>query len=261
MGTYVYNPTYCRPLVLQSPHYIRDINTGLEGIHVFIETQALFCQINGTNRCNSSSFSNCSGTSSNCTGSSEPYRISDVAHTTQSLFQKTTEMLLNQFSNSYFFQFHGFNKRTTDPYVILSNGTQQTSSPDFFPSFSNNLHHEDSILTFRIAHIDTNWTRLRGFFNTQSRLVNGSSSHCNVNATSTNERFFHIEQERTRLRNDITGWNKMANALSNTFTCLPVSITENTIKELPLVYPNPAQQSITIKLTKRSIFNACYFDL
>ena len=31
-GTYVYNPDFCRPLVIQAPHAKRDLNTGLEGI-------------------------------------------------------------------------------------------------------------------------------------------------------------------------------------------------------------------------------------
>ncbi|MFT4970671.1 MAG: hypothetical protein ACI9O4_002432, partial [Chitinophagales bacterium] len=53
-GSYVYNPNFCRPLVIQSPHAKKDANTGHEGIHVFRKTQAMFYQVNGTHRCNSS---------------------------------------------------------------------------------------------------------------------------------------------------------------------------------------------------------------
>ncbi len=34
-GTYVFNPNYCRPLVIQAPHPRFDINTGNQAIHVF----------------------------------------------------------------------------------------------------------------------------------------------------------------------------------------------------------------------------------
>lgn len=252
-GTYVYNPNYCRPLVIQSPHSKRDANTGHQGIHVFRRTEALFYQVNGTHRCNSSILSTCTGTTRACSSNSTAYPVSDLAHTTQSIFQKTTEVLLTNFNNTYFIQLHGFTKLSTDPYVILSNGTQQGSTPDFFPSFSNNLHSEDTTLTFRIAHIDTNWTRLRGFWNTQSRLINNSSSHCNANSTNTNGRFFHIEQERMKLRSNVSGWNKMANALANTFTCIPVSILENKFDEGIKVYPNPTQDFVTVEWNNTDI--------
>jgi len=206
-GTYVYNPNYCRALVIQSPHSKKDANTGNQGIHIFRKTQSMFYQVNGTHRCNSSMYSSCTGTTTGCssTSISEPYRISDLAHTTLSLFQKTTEVLLNTFNNTHFIQLHGFTKQSADPYVILSNGTQQVPNPDYMSGFKNNLFNEDSVLTFKIAHIDLSWTRLRGFWNTQSRLVNSSSNHCNSNATVTNGRFFHIEQERTRLRSNVGG--------------------------------------------------------
>ena len=101
-GTYIYNPNYCRPLVIQAPHARRDANTGLQGLHIFMESEGLFYQVNGTHRCNSSGFSSCTGTTTSCSSVSEAYRISDLAHTTQSLFQKTTEVLLNAFEDSHF---------------------------------------------------------------------------------------------------------------------------------------------------------------
>ena len=246
-GTYVYNPSFCRPLVIQSPHAIRDANTGLQGVHIFHETEAIFYQVNGTHRCNSSAFSFCTGTTSSCSSSSEPYRISDLAHTTQSIFQKTTEVLLNAFEDSHFIQLHGFTKQDTDPYVILSNGTQVEPATDFISLFSQNLALEDSVLTFRIAHIDTDWTRLRGFWNTQGRLINQHPTPCDADATNSEGRFFHVEQERTRLRNDIEGWDKVANALSNTFACLISSNTEIEKSGILDIYPNPTSGIVQIR--------------
>ena len=256
-GTYVYNPNYCRALVIQAPHAKRDANTGHEGIHVFRETQAMLYQVNGTHRCNSSLYTNCTGSTTSCSGNStsEPYRISDMAHVTQSIFQKTTEVLLNSFNNTYFIQLHGFTKLSTDPYLVLSNGTKQTPAIDYMPDFKNNLYNEDSVLTFKIAHIDTNWTRLRGFWNTQGRLINGSSNHCSASAINTNGRFFHIEQEKTRLRDNVTGWNKVANALKTTFNCTPLSFKETIIEQDLKIYPNPTRHSITIKMNKNTSFD------
>jgi hypothetical protein len=220
-GTYVYYPDYCRPLVIQVPHPLKEINTGQQGIHVFQKTEALFFCLSGTSRCNHSSYSSCSGTTTICSGSSESYRISDMAHSVSSIFQKTTEKLLTGFSNTFFVQLHGFAQLVSDPYLIISNGTQVTPGRDYSVLLQNNLLIEDTTLTFKIAHIDLSWTRLRAFDNTQGRLINSSTDACYANATTTNGRFLSIEQERTKLRDDVTGWNKMANALINTFVCYP----------------------------------------
>ena len=68
-GTYVYYPDYCRSVVIQSPHAKKDANTGHQGIHVFKKTDALFYMVSGTHRCNSSSLSSCTGTTTNHTRS------------------------------------------------------------------------------------------------------------------------------------------------------------------------------------------------
>lgn len=216
-GTYVYNPNYCRPLAIQSPHPKKDLNTGKQGIYVFIKTQSLFYFLSGTNRCNSLSYSPCDGSTSVCGLGSEDYRISDLAHNASSIFQKTTEVLFNTITNSHFIQLHGFTKQSTDPYLILSNGTQDTPTIDYFPTLAENLVAEDSVLTYKIAHIDLTWTKLRGFTNTQGRMINSSIDACEDPATNSSGRFYHMEQERIRLRNDSNGWDKVANALNNTF--------------------------------------------
>lgn len=238
-GLYVFNPNYCRPLVIQAPHPKKDFNTGNQGAFVFKETRALLLCIAGTNRCNHSNFSSCDGSTSICSGSSENYRISDLAHNSSSIFQETTSVILNNINNSHFIQLHGFSKLSTDPYVILSNGTLDTPSLDYLEIFKNELYNEDNTLTFKTAHIDLSWTRLRGFTNTQGRLINGSSNSCNMPITTTNGRFFHIEQEKTKLRDNITGWEKVSNALTNTFNCQTLAINENKTEQLK-IYPNPA---------------------
>lgn len=221
-GTYVYNPNYCRALVIQSPHAKNEINTGKQGIHVFEKTQAMFFGMCGTSRCNNQAYSGCSGVTAVCSDIPENYRISDPAHNIATIFQSTTDTLFNRFPSSIFIQLHGFAKLATDPYAILSNGTQLTPEPDYIVPLAVHLYDEDTTLTFKIAHVDLNWGRLRAFDNTQGRLINSSTDVCGSNATATNGRFIHIEQERIKLRENQAAWDKMANALINTFTSYPI---------------------------------------
>ncbi len=225
-GTYVYNPDYCRSLVIQSPHPKKDYNTGKEGVYVFRETESLFFCMSGTSRCNHSGFSTCSGTTSVCSGSSESYRVSDLAHVLHTVFQSTTDTLLHFFPNVVFLQLHGFAKLPSDPFIILSNGTQISPAIDPIATFKTKLENEDSLFvdSIKVAHFDLNWTRLRGFSNVQVRLVNGSVSPCDSNSTMTNGQFIHMEQEKTRLRDDSTGWKKVSNALKGTFACTPFPV-------------------------------------
>ena len=216
-GTFVFAKTTNRgDLILQAPHSKFDFNTGKQAIYCFVRlnNKALF--LNGTHRCNNSTASSCSGTTSVCTGSSDPFKISDMAHNSESVWQKTTEVLKNTIAGSVFVQLHGFTKQASDPYVILSYGTDVTPSNDNIAELKTQLTAQDNSLTFKIAHID-NWTRLVGFTNTQGRLINESANPCNTSANTTDGRFIHIEQEKSKLRQDSSGWEKMYQALAITF--------------------------------------------
>lgn len=246
-GTYVYNPNYCRDLVIQAPHPKKDFNTGKQAIHVFKETNSMFYMLSGTSRCNHSSFSSCSGSTTVCTGSSESFRISDLAHQMSTTFQTTTDTLFNRSESTVFLQLHGFSKLTSDPFIILSNGTRITPSNDLIATLKTNLEAEDALFvdSIKVAHVDLSWTRLIAFTNVQGRLINQSSNTCNSDATSTEGRFIHMEQEKTRLRDDITGWSKVANAVNNTIDC-NYSRIESGEKSKVLLYPNPAGYELMI---------------
>lgn len=227
-GTYLFNPNADRAqLVLMSPHPRKDFNTGKEGIHCMISGGARAWFLAGTNRCNATDSSTCSGTSSVCNNSSK-FRQSDLAHDTLSIWQQTTRTVFNEVAGSVFVQFHGFSKQASDPYVIMSNGTTTTPNPDYIDSLETALFDEDNVLTFKAPHKDLAWTRLVGFTNTNGRLINGSTNHCGTSATMTDGRWIHIEQEKTRLRDNEAGWDKMCNALNNVFPAalLPVGLTQ-----------------------------------
>ena len=230
-GTYIFKPDACRRLVVQSPHSKYDTNTGKQGVFVFrnLNTYALF--LNGTHRCNHNGPSGCSGSTSAC-GSSAPYRRSDVAHNTLSGFHIATEVLFDLANDLYFVQLHGFAKQSTDPYVIMSNGSRDTPGFDLAAEIRNGLLNADPSLTFKIGHIDLSWDRLLAFSNTEGRYINASGNPCTENAPSGNGRFVHIEQELSKLRADEGKWAKMLAALEEAVTCNSASgIEPENLKE------------------------------
>lgn len=218
-GTYVFAQNADRPnLVLQAPHSDFDFNTGKQAIYSFVRlnNKALF--LNGTHRCNHTTLSTCAGSTTVCNdGVSQKYRISDLAHNTETAFQKTTEIVYNTIDTSVFFQLHGFTKKDSDPYVILGNGTAKTPNVDYATQLKTALTAEDNTLTFKLGHLD-DWDRLLGTTNTQGRLVNQSNNPCNQSAQDSSGRFLHIEQEKEKLRANSTGWDKLYQALNNIFT-------------------------------------------
>lgn len=230
-GTYIFNPSPDRAqLVIQSPHPKKDFNTGKQGFFVFREVGARSFFLSGTSRCSSTDTTTCDGRTSVCNEDDilEAYKISDQAHTATGTFQRTTEKLFNHNSDLIFIQLHGFEKKESDPYLIMSNGVQNdTPTDDYLSDIKDNLLIEDDTLTFKIAHIDTEWDRLLGTTNTQGRFINGSNDPCDDNATVNTGQFLHIEQERYTLRNNQSGWEKMSNAISATFPeePLPVELT------------------------------------
>ena len=263
-GIFIFNSSPCRNnLVIQAPHPIYDINTGEQAIYCFSKLNAKSLFIAGAHRCNHSSFSSCDGTTTACSSSLTAYRISDMAHNVNTPFQNTTEILMANDSSTVFFQLHGFAKESTDPYLIISNGTRDTPLVDYAVQFKNELSVIDNTLTFKIAHIDLSWDRLIAFSNTQGRLVNGSLDPCNTHNNYSNGNFVHLEQEKTKLRLDSTGWEKIFLALSNTFICIPEGIhSENIIDNQIIVYPNPtSSNNITIEIKENYITNIQVLDI
>ena len=217
-GTYVFSKTpKTENLVLGAPHVLHDQKTGYQAAYVFRRNVGKALFLSGAHRCDTDEPSLCDGTTESCSSNSQAYRISDVPHNTNSMFQVTTENLYDALPNSVFVQLHGFGKEATDPYVILSNGTNKTPAKDYVVELRDALYEEDNTLTFKIPHIDINWTRFAAFDNTQGRYINGSVSPCSVQATGTTGRFIHMEQERSKLREDESGWLKVSNALGKVF--------------------------------------------
>jgi hypothetical protein len=253
-GLFVVNPSPERPdLVLQSPHPRFDLNTGYQGIYVFLETGARAFSVAGTHRCNNSNPTPCSGTTTACTGSDAPYPLSDQAHVVAGTFQASTEVMASLVPGAVFIQLHGFAQGSGDPDAIVSNGTRMTPSNDYVVMLRDRLLEQDATLTFRIIHIDLTWTKLTAFTNAQGRVLNGSQNPCTVSAIHPTGRFVHIEQAFTKLRQSELEWQKMARAIENMF--MPVSAVGEGASdeiiaraELRQNYPNPFNPVTSIEI-------------
>jgi hypothetical protein len=253
-GVFVLNPSPRRPdLMIMCPHPLYDRNTGKQGAHVYVAVAPRILGISGTHRCNSTLLSPCSGTTTACSSTSERYRISDQAHTTDGMFQATTAALLAFDDSTIQVQLHGFARTATDPHIIMSNGTSQAPPPaqDYLLALRDNLLVVDPTLTFKVGHLDTDWTRLLGTTNVQGRLINGSPFPCTSSASSAGGRFLHLEQQYAGLRDTQQGWDKMASAIAMTFPEMSTAVQE----EGPLAprafrvhpnYPNPFNPTTTI---------------
>ena len=201
------------------------------------DAYALAYFISGIHRCQGDDFSQCTGKTKTCSGENESFKNSDNAHTVQSVFQKLTEILNDKWENPYFIQLHGFGKKETDPYLILSNGTKFTPEEDILPAFQKNILLQDKTLTSKIAHLD-DWSRLIGRTNVQGRALNNTEDPCKKYATSVNGNFIHLEQEKTKMRDSI-GWNKLYSALSLTFECSPILSNSTIQNDNYIITPNP----------------------
>ncbi len=227
-GTVVLNPNPTRQkLFIQSPHPLFDFNTGKQGIHVFKMVGARGFYISGAHRCNSTTSSECDGTTSVCGVDDEAFRKSDQPHNILSALQRSTEVFDEQIEGLIVIQLHGFTKTVTDPYLIMSNGTRDAPDNDWLTELMNNLETQDTSLSYKLMHVDTSWDKLAGQTNTQGRYLNSSADPCSTSASVASGRFLHLEQEKDKLRANSTGWDKMANAIISTFGEDPLPVELN----------------------------------
>ena len=218
-GTFVFNFDASRPtLAIQCPHPRYDLKTGNQGFYCFKKSGAFAYFVAGTHRCNGETATMCDGTTTACGSPATAYRYSDQAHVVLGTFQLTTEEMLMEIPGLIIIQPHGYSAGTGDPDLIMSNGTRITpSATDWLVMLRDNLLLQDASLTFKLAHIDLDWTELLARNNCQGRLLNGSSDPCGTNAFSSTGRFLHLEQRYSGLRDNQANWNKLANAIIATF--------------------------------------------
>ena len=201
-GTYAYCPSCtAENIVIQTPHSVKDADTGKQGINVFYSLGSQWLMANSAHRCNSDMSSECSGTTSVCGGGSSPYPISDAAHNDASWMQVVTEALDEVHTNNeiegIFIQLHGFNKasRPSDfPDGILSYGTRTDPDPERDPAATFQQAMETQCnCTIDLYH-DSDVDQLGGTTNTQGRYLNESPDPCDEKGSLNSAKFLHFEQ-------------------------------------------------------------------
>jgi len=120
-GTVVLRLGAARPLVIEVPHPAADEGSELEAAAIFRQVRARALLLAGTHRCANTAFSPCLGVTMAC-GQQEPYRQSDTAHATQTMFHAAHRALVPCGGERVAIQLH-VNSLLSCPDVFISNGT------------------------------------------------------------------------------------------------------------------------------------------
>ena len=201
VGATVYLATTpSRDIILSAPHPVVDRLTNIEAAIALPRLGARALILAGASRCAALQKSSCSGRTSVC-GSRERYRVSDVAHNPDTLFHLAHAVLTQHWSDSVVVQLHGFNRRDTDAWVVLSDGSfaKRPQGQAFTERVRDQIRVRlgaknkavscqdptDEKYTFRTLCARTN---------VQGRALNGSPDTCEQSTQTASGRFLHVEQ-------------------------------------------------------------------
>ena len=186
-----------RHVVFEAPHSQFDSLTGEQAFDAFVELQGRAWLVNTAHRCANAASTTCDGTSSACDGSSVPYRASDSAHNTQSLFQALHEGLLKGDDALVAVQLHGFSHDGSEPHAYVSDGTEDDAGPNWLSNaVADALSARISGASAASCNDAAASHRLCGTSNTQGRDANDVNDSCNTSTSSATGRFLHVEQSK-----------------------------------------------------------------
>jgi hypothetical protein len=189
-----------RKVIVEVPHTVFDYYTLEQGVAAFRELGARALLVSGSHRCASSKVSSCDGASDVC-GGSGPFRESDAAHATETIFQRAHELLADRFRDDVVLSLHGMDAKQG---AILSDGTTiETSSTAVVSRLAGELGelYPEHPITVCSGLAGPMSEELCGTTNVQGRHLNGSEDACREGATRSSGRFLHLEQS-TRLRRE-----------------------------------------------------------
>lgn len=194
-GTVVVNVAPARDLWIATPHADSDWGTLHQGNQAFVELGARALVITGANRCSSSTPTTCGGSTVMCGGT---LRISDAAHFDASYFHAAHKALRARYGNAMALNLHGMDSPGTEA-AVISNGTKLPMTGSISVTLRNELNKllPSGVKAFSCNDPnDSGYRDLCGTLNVQGRYDNGSLS-CTQKATNAQERFLHIEQDKT----------------------------------------------------------------
>ncbi len=247
-GTYIVNPAFERQIAVEVPHALFDSQTHIEGVDVFRRTGSRYFMMSGVHRCANDQQSGCSGSTSVCSTSSQPYPISDMAHYDLTMFQGVHETIVSLNPLTYVINLHGHARSSCEDF-FLTNGHASLSQPLLFMIRDSLIASGD--VSAAVAG-DGSSCPLIGSTNVQGRYSNGSQNPCTQAVSSVSGYFIHIEQS-FRVRSNASLYNKLTTAINEVIQ----PITDIRLPQMQQVprqfqvlksYPNPFNPSVTIVL-------------
>ncbi len=224
-----------RDVVIEVPHPGCEWHTETEGLELFRQARAFAFLMAGTDRCANTTYSPCDGTTTFC-GQEEPFRTSDVAHATNTMFQATHRALIQPGTNTVAIQIHGCSDPSC-PDLFISNGT--CTPGQVAQEFYRNALAACQGFSIDLADCTPPECSLVGTTNLQGRYSNGvffspDFDACTESAPgpSNPEQFLHLEQS-AELRGDFAC---LATTLRTTFSTplrfyLPISLDRHTLTD------------------------------
>lgn len=189
-----------RDIIVSAPHPVIDRATGLQSALAYQRLDARALIVAGSSRCAATQESPCSGKTAVC-GSRGPYRSSDGAHNPDSLFHLAHAVLGRLWPESVTLQLHGFARKETDAWVVLSDGTgEKRHGGAGLPERVRDRIRtrlggaEKAVSCQDPADSKYSFRRLCAQTNVQGRALNGSADICRSNAAVASGRFLHVEQ-------------------------------------------------------------------
>lgn len=218
-GTYVLNPQGSN-VAIQAPHPITDAFTSQQAIETFLSSQSRLLFLAGVRRDSSTSLSECTG---------DHYRKSDASHSTGLLFYTAHTHASDFYPELIFIQFHGFGKSSlkklqnqcgsnNNKLVNLSEGVKYQSNPagnSFMQILQRNIN-DDGVFEACVYGNDTK--SLGATWTTTGRYSNHSADPCHSSASTSSQRFIHVEQSyRIRSRYRALMANYLADTINEYF--------------------------------------------
>ena len=218
-ATLIVRRDWHRDLVIEAPHVPNDGNTDVEGAIVFAATGARALLIAGASRCASAVDSGCLA-STECSASGTPYE-SDPAHSLRTALHGMHVAIAVGAEASLSLQLHTNLEPTLNGDARLSDGTKiagaQANTLSFYQALAAG---GGDIRSCNDAANPPPSGAFCGTINAQGLATNfAPAPACTRLATVSSDRFLHLEQASTHLRNELDAWSmRVADAIA---TALP----------------------------------------
>ncbi len=190
-----------RDAIIEAPHPVIDRATDKQAVVLFQRLGARALILSGANRCAAKNETPCSGKTRVCGDGRSPYRASDPAHNSATLFHAVHRYFTRRWPRSIAVQPHGFSNGDSSVWFVISDGTSVRRPGDsgLTGRVRDRIHallgqreRAVSCQDPEDRKIQTRW--LCATTTVQGRDLNGSPDACRVAAKDSSGRFLHIEQ-------------------------------------------------------------------